>query len=127
MKVFISYARNDLDGGELESFLKELDTDLKSKLGEKARVLFQDLKDFRLGDEWEPKLEEALRTSSIMLAICSPSFIPSEYCDKEFTAFLDRLTRARAATPGANYRAIFPIVWTPAPNVPANIERFQFD
>src|SRR5215211_1620340 len=49
MRVFVSYARNDLDGGELDRFLEELGRDLKATLGDKAEVLFRDLKDLRLG------------------------------------------------------------------------------
>jgi hypothetical protein len=50
MKIFVSYARNDLEGGELEAFLVELERDLKGLTGDKAEMLFRDLKDLRLGD-----------------------------------------------------------------------------
>lgn len=128
MKVFVSYARNDLVGGELERFLEELETDLRSSLGEKAEVLFRDLNNLRLGDDWKPGLEEALKTSSILLAICSPSFFKSVPCGKEFAIFLNRLAKARSAYPRIDYRAIFPVIWTPPlEEIPANVKRFQFD
>src|SRR4051812_5018265 len=94
MKVFVSYARNDLDGGELENFLVELERDLKGLTGKKTVILFRDLKDLRLGDHWKPALEDALKTSALMLAVCSSSYFKSDYCGKEFAVFLDRLTNA---------------------------------
>jgi hypothetical protein len=77
MKVFVSCARNDLKGGELEEFLKQLEIDLELTLGEKASVLLRDLRDLELGAKWKPELEEALRTSSICLAICSEFYFKS--------------------------------------------------
>jgi FxsC-like protein len=127
MKIFVSYARNDLDGGELEAFLVELERDLKARTGDKAEMLFRDLKDLRLGDQWKPALESALKTSRLLLAICSSSFCNSEYCGKEFAVFLDRLDKASQAHVGSNFRAIFPIVWLPpSGGMPQNIKRFQF-
>ena len=129
MKVFVSYARNDLKGGELEEFLKQLEIDLEVTLGEKASVLFRDLRDLELGAQWKPELEEALRTSSICLAICSESYFKSPACGKEFAIFRDRLAEAGRQDPAAGYRAIFPIIWMPTLGaIPAaEIRHFQFD
>jgi FxsC-like protein len=129
MKVFVSYARNDLKGGELEDFLKDLEIDLEVRLGEKASVLFRDLRDLELGAKWKPELEEALRTSSICLAICSESFFKSPACGREFAIFRDRLAEADRLDPAAGYRAIFPIIWIPTlGSIPAaEIKHFQFD
>jgi FxsC-like protein len=80
-----------------------------------------------LGDQWKPALESALKTSRLLLAICSSSFFNSEYCGKEFAVFLDRLDKASKAHVGSNYRAIFPIIWLPpSGQMPENIRRFQF-
>jgi FxsC-like protein len=129
MKVFVSYARNDLKGGELEDFLKELEIELEVRLGEKASVLFRDLRDLELGAKWKPELEEELRTSSICLAICSESFFKSPACGREFAIFRDRLAEADRLNPAAGYRAIFPIIWMPTlGGIPvAEIKHFQFD
>jgi FxsC-like protein len=68
-----------------------------------------------------------LKTSQLLLAICSSSFYNSEYCGKEFAVFLDRLDKASKAHVGSKYRAIFPIIWMPSKNeMPKNIKRFQF-
>jgi hypothetical protein len=129
MKVFVSYARNDLKGGELEDFLKELEIDIEVRLGEKASVLFRDLRDLELGATGKPELEEELRTSSICLAICSESFFRSPACGREFAIFRDRLVEADRLNPTAGYRAIFPIIWVPTlGGIPAaEIKQFQFD
>lgn len=60
------------------------------------------------------------------MAVCSPNFFNSEYCGKEYAAFLDRL--ARAPNPPAGGRAIFPVACVPSrKEMPAEIKRFQFD
>jgi FxsC-like protein len=128
MRVFVSYARNDLDGGELERFLDELERDLKGLTGDTVEILFRDLKDLRLGAEWKPALEDALKSSALMLAICSSSFFKSDYCGREYSVFLDRLARAPKSPTGSTYRPIFPVVWLPAgeSGAPESVNRFQF-
>src|SRR5262249_45755623 len=116
-------------GGELEKFLDELERDLKAAIGSAVEILFRDLQDLRLGAEWKPALEDALKSASLLLAICSPSFFKSDYCGKEYSVFHDRVTRAPKLAGGVPHRAIFPIVWLPAGEngTPERVSRFQFN
>ncbi|MDE5446376.1 TIR domain-containing protein [Bradyrhizobium sp. CSA207] len=101
---------NDLTGGDLERFLKVLDQELKILKGWTTSVLFRDVQNLWLGQEWKPTLEEALKSSALLMPICSPSFLNSDYCGKEFAAFLNRLGRA-PNPPAGGHGAIFPVIW----------------
>lgn len=130
-KVFISYARNDLQSDELGRFLDALDKELRVQLGTPASVLFRDSADVQLGEDWAATIDAALRTASFMLALCSPSYLSSEYCGKEFTAFAERLESCKRAgvAPESVPRAIIPIIWMQPPEsgLPSPLAALEYD
>jgi len=128
-RIFVSYARNDLQGPELQWFFEELEKELSVELGTKDAVLFRDLAAIEIGADWADSLAEALKTSAIMVAICSQSYMNSEYCGKEFGVFVDRFEEAKkqAGAQAGSLRAIFPIIWMKPDNgIPAAISAFQY-
>jgi FxsC-like protein len=127
--IFVSYARNDLQADELERFLTTLDRELRVQSGTPSSGLFRDSADVQLGEDWAATIEEALRNSLAMLAICSPSYLSSEYCGKEFGVFAERVRFAKqhAATAQLCPRAIFPVVWMyPESGLPVNVTELQY-
>lgn len=83
-----------------------------------------------LGDEWRPRLLDALRTSKVIVCFCSPHFFASTYCGRELGVFLER-RQSWLATPGHGQhraRVIFPVHWAkPQGTLPPSLEPFQED
>ena len=89
--VFISYSHLDdqtvSQEGWVTAFHKRLQIELDEELGEKA-VLWRDA---RLGaaDDFGADLEKQLRGSAVLLAIVSPGYLNSRWCDWELKGFVD--------------------------------------
>jgi FxsC-like protein len=125
-RIFVSYARNDLQGGELEQVLQELEKDLKVRRGVKEDSLFRDLDDIDLLEDWSEALGAALASPGLMIAICSPSYLASVPCGKEYGVFLDRAEEVTSRT-SQTCRAILPIIWMPPDGEwPDVIGRYQY-
>src|SRR6476661_2636900 len=89
--VFISYSHLDdqtvSQEGWVTAFHKRLQIELDEELGEKA-VLWRDA---RLGaaDDFGADLEKQLRGSAVLVAIVSPGYLNSRWCDWELKGFVD--------------------------------------
>jgi FxsC-like protein len=129
MQIFVSYAHHDLEADALlERFLNELGGELRA-LGYHVNLLFRDLDNLRIGQNWSGELAKALSESCLMLAICSQNFLLSEYCPKEFRVFVDRHERAKyAGVPQVDRMIpIFPVLWIPPrSSVPNSISAYQY-
>ena len=79
--VFISYAHRDKKGSWVERLHEDLEVELGQILGRDAR-LFSDIEGLLPGEIWERKIFHELRHSVCMVAIHSPSYFNSDYCQK---------------------------------------------
>src|SRR5690348_6348724 len=127
---FVSYARADSQSdSKLNQFYKDLiDEILVLQHFPEGEVGFFDVDEIDLGSPWKDELSRALRTSRVMLALCSPSYFNSEYCGKEFQVFYERqrdYVRANNLQQPPNI--ILPILWGP-PNKgnPELIQELQY-
>jgi FxsC-like protein len=127
-EFFFSYARENRSR-HLERFRKNLIQQLKlRKHFPKDEIGFFDGEDIKAGDNWKDALGTALRTSRVFLALCSPDYINSEYCGKEFQIFLERFeTYKKTASSTRPPRLIMPILWgDPRGSLRDVISQFQY-
>lgn len=65
-------------------------------------------------DIWETKIRSALEVSRILIAVVSPSYIRSEWCQREWTMFSQRETELREQKLLADEQGlIFPVLLVP--------------
>ena len=60
-----------------------------------------------VGAQWPEPLAEALTGCRVFIALLSPAYVTSEYCGKEWAAFIERTSSS--LHPQA---AIIPVIWT---------------
>jgi FxsC-like protein len=127
-QYFFSYARKNRNS-DLDQFIADLNEQilLREYFPEKE-VGFFDGKRLETGTKWEDELATALRTSRVFLALCSPDYINSDYCGKEFQVFLQRyksyVQQKKPATPP---KLILPIIWgAPSGSLRDVISQFQY-
>lgn len=89
--IFWSYARNDwehpADRPILEHAKSVLQAEVRSVLGDRGADIIREVEFVQSGDDWDPVILEAVRTSDIFVALVSPSWLRSAYCTKEFATF----------------------------------------
>jgi FxsC-like protein len=110
--VFISYSRDDRDP-YLERFLHDLRSELSAKTRDSGEsVCYWDNDAVGVGQDWGSETADALKTSRMLLAICSPSYYNSTRCGRECQVFLERkrLADEKLRKP---VRAIVPVFWRP--------------
>src|SRR5687768_10063047 len=115
---FTSYARLDNRDGKLAKAIDAIKDRVIAKTGEAATVFF-DTTDLKNGIEWEQALGDALKEIRVVVCLCSPSYLKSAFCAKEFEIF-----RRRVDADAKNTVAIIPVVWEPVA-LPEVIRRFH--
>lgn len=125
---FVSYAREDSDP-YLDTFYKDLRREVLLKKNIPERELsFFDTQAIPIGAAWKEDLKTALRTSRIMISLCSPTYISREYCGKEFQVFRERQDQHfRSQGLKTLPNVILPVLWS-APNkvFPEVIKEMQY-
>jgi hypothetical protein len=88
--AFVSYVRfNDQhDDGWVSQFCELLSAEVRVQIGEEFPI-FQDRKDIAWGQNWERRINEALDSVSLLLAIMTPSFFRSPACRAEVARFVE--------------------------------------
>jgi FxsC-like protein len=124
---FTSYTSADRDP-YLEQFFGDLRNAVRTRLGGSAEsISFLDTRSIEAADQWENILADALRTSRLCVAICSPSYLLSPYCGKEYQVFCERRDSWLRDHPGELARVIFPVLWVPPTGeLPAAISSLQY-
>jgi FxsC-like protein len=127
-ECFFSYAREDRNR-RLDRFVE----DLRKKLGLRKRLLpdeavFFDGASIDAGAPWRQHLSTALRTSRVFLAVCTPNYVNSDYCGKEFQAFLERYQAyEKQAAVEKPPNLIIPVLWgAPQSSLRPVIRQFQY-
>jgi len=125
---FVSYARGDAEYDSDRERVYRFISDLAAKVaGEMGRpndeVCFVDKSSIEVGTEWPSELSDALSTIPIAVALYSPRYFASEWCGKEFHAFLKRLPERR---PPGNPLGIVPVLWKRVV-VPPVVQHIQYE
>ena len=86
---FVSYARADNAQGWISQFIEELLAEHRKFSGGRELTYFFDKHDIRSLDDWQLSLNDGLAKSRLLLAFLSPSYFASEWCRKEWKAWID--------------------------------------
>lgn len=83
--LFLSYAHAEQDWAD--KFRDGLCLKLHEKLGAAVEI-WQDRLRIDATKKWPKEIEDAVKDAAVFLAICSPSYFASEWCDDERETFL---------------------------------------
>jgi FxsC-like protein len=125
---FLSYARRDDRGDAFvgrfyEDLVAELDQQGADCSGQRP---FRDVERLGLGMDWERTLGREVGHCRALVALCSPAYVNSLYCGKEWAAFEARLVRYREQT-DIDVPALIPVVWVPLRDaMPPEISHYQY-
>ncbi len=86
---FVSYARGDNATGWLTRFVEELLSEHKSFAAGRELKPFFDQHAITTGADWQLYLAHGVAHSRLFLAFISPSYFTSEWCRKEWRAWID--------------------------------------
>lgn len=107
--VFLSYKTGPVFGEWVgEHFLENFKARFDNALGEEAKI-FIDQNNIHAGEAWPESLKKALSESKCMVAVWSPLYFKSPWCQKECAVMLYREKRLGFRTPNNPKGLIFPI------------------
>ncbi len=86
---FVSYARSDNRDGWITAFVDELLTAHRRFSGGHELTYFLDKNDIHSFDDWQHSLNHGLAASRLFLAFLSPNYFASEWCRREWKAWID--------------------------------------
>jgi len=89
--ALMSYTRFDDEhnGTALTIFCERLSGEVRAHTGQPFHI-FQDIKDIKLGQQFEQRIDQALETTTFFIPILTPSFFKSTFCRYELERFLQR-------------------------------------
>jgi hypothetical protein len=126
---FTSYAR-DNKTRYLEKFVRELSQQVLDKTNfPPEQIGFFDGSNIETGQDWVRVLGDALRTCKVIVCLCTPRSLNSQFCGKEMQVFLLRRENWLQQPGNENKKAgiVFPVIWErPAGALPKALEKFQF-
>ncbi|WP_306470194.1 TIR-like protein FxsC [Actinomadura litoris] len=110
---FLSYARSRYRPEESDRWVVKFYNDLCTDLGHATGTQNPGFMDRQIpaGSEWPDLLADALANCRIFVALFSPAYFVSDYCGKEWAAFMKRYQGQSAGL--ARPSAIIPAMWTP--------------
>jgi hypothetical protein len=92
--LFISYARQDNQKGQVTALKEQIEADYLAFAGEELRCFF-DTDEIKGMDDWRHRLLGALQGSHLLLLVLSPGYLASDYCQWEVVEYL-KYVHARA-------------------------------
>lgn len=125
---FLSYARRD---DREDAFVGRFYADLVAELDRigadcSGQLPFRDVDRIGLGADWERVLGREIGRCRAVVALCSPAYVNSLYCGKEWAAFHARLVDYHAQT-DIDVPALIPLLWVPMRGaMPEEIGRYQY-
>ena len=86
---FVSYARKDNATGWITEFVETLLAEHRRYTAGRTLKEFFDHKDIKPGADWEHSLHQGLARSRLFLAFISPHNFASEWCRREWRAWIE--------------------------------------
>jgi FxsC-like protein len=125
---FVSYVRTDRQDAYIKQFVDDLRTGINVHTTvSREDAVFFDTESLPLASEWEPKLRQALSSAKVMVSLCSPNYLDSDFCGREYKVFLERRERSIAEQPRTDCDVIIPLLWVPPDEpLPKVISQFQY-
>jgi FxsC-like protein len=128
---FLSYARSRFrpdDGTDADRWVTKLYKDLCHDVGIVTGTPNPGFMDRQIpaGIQWPEHLAEALACCRVFVALFSPAYFASEYCGKEWAAFVGRVKSQQAGLDRP--LAIIPALWTRMGprEIPADLNSMQY-
>ena len=84
--LFISYSRRDNDQKRIAEFVERIGH-FEPFAGRPLRPFF-DITEIQGMDDWRHRILHGLRESRLLLALVSPNYLQSEYCEWEFNEYV---------------------------------------
>lgn len=109
--IFLSYARVDNEYDRyISHFVETIKRIFRQRTGTVLQI-FIDEQEIATAEEWEQRINSALKNSQVMVALLSPSYFTSRWCGREWDSFT-ALSRDRSVRHGITpyLRLIFPIL-----------------
>jgi hypothetical protein len=130
--VFVSFAsadnsRTKFPEGEISRFvshLRQMFAQVSGKRLGKEFDFFLSCANIPAGDHWVSTLNRELSRADVFLPIFSPSFFNSEWCAKEWGAFIGRFS-ARPRRARLPYGLVVPVPWMSCCPLPPVAEKIQ--
>lgn len=85
--LFISYAHQDNDHGQVKELCDAIFADFR-QFGGRDLLVFFDERDIPSMADWEARIALGLRESRLFLAVISPSYFASTYCRREWEEYV---------------------------------------
>lgn len=112
---FLSYARSRYhpEGPDPDRWVAKFFNDLCEDVAQATGMQVPGFMDRQIpvGTAWPNSLTDALANCRVFVALFSPAYFTSEYCGKEWAAFMERVERQTAGRDLPS--AIIPAWWTP--------------
>jgi FxsC-like protein len=126
---FFSYTRIDRQADPEEN-IKKFYEDLHRKMqlrGYRDGGFF-DTEEINAGEEWPVKLQQAITSSRILVALYSPNYFQSEYCGREWQIFYEIHKRYTIALPSGvtSPDVILPVKWLPTKLPAGDVGKIQY-
>lgn len=86
--LFVSYSRRDNAQGRVTALVGKISRDFESFAGRPLRPLF-DVSEIGGMDDWRHRILRGLRESRLLIAILSPTYLKSPYCEWEFNDYVN--------------------------------------
>ncbi len=86
---FVSYARSDNANGWISNFVEELLAEHRKFTAGRELTYFIDKEEIGAGADWQHTLNHGIAHSKLFVAFISPSYFASEWCRKEWRAWID--------------------------------------
>lgn len=86
---FVSYARKDNATGWITNFVDELLAEHQQFAAGRELIPFFDKNDIGAGADWQHTLTDGIAHSKLFVAFISPNYFASEWCRKEWRAWID--------------------------------------
>jgi tetratricopeptide (TPR) repeat protein len=107
--VFISYSRADNKDGWVSALRDAIYEDFKGFSSEPFRIFF-DTEEIHIGQDWEQRLLQAVRTSRVLVVCVSRNYLRSDYCRQEWAEF--QRMQARRFGGGDPVTGVFFVEWS---------------
>ncbi|KPI15860.1 FxsC C-terminal domain containing protein [Actinobacteria bacterium OK074] len=82
-----------------------------------AQMSFGEVERLYDGGQWQQEIGRAVGRCRAFVALCSPAYVNSRYCGREWKVFEDRLDLYRTET-DIDARALVAVLWQPMPSAP---------
>ncbi|MEX2216138.1 MAG: toll/interleukin-1 receptor domain-containing protein, partial [Phycisphaeraceae bacterium] len=86
--LFISYAHADNADGWVTAFVEAIKQEFRAFSGRELAVFF-DTDAIENMQDWELRILKGLKQAKVMLAVLSPAYVASAYCQKEWRIFIE--------------------------------------